>query len=411
MINYDKVITFLDNTAKDDVVASQFKHAYQNFTNSGEWQHNYKVFTSGWEEIDGVMLMSPEKNHKADYRVHLISTTERSLRELLLTFPRTSVGMFSLNDEWTAKRLVDIFQGEFFHETSGKYFVGIKKGSLSRAEQRTLVKTKDEIASFLRKLTSLKGRMENSQFLIEGEMMVERAFSDGLPIEKVLYTNDYVASPEGRNLLKRVYNENLSIYLTSDGVMGSLTTTRPIPLIVASVHLNYPDFIDESGELNFHFSQDCLLLIIENVQNPDNLGMTLRTADAAGVSTVLICGDGANPFHKNCIRASRGAIGRLPIFYVSSANTAIEKLKSSGWNIIGATATAENDLFAVNYKAPIAVVVGNENSGLTDETRSACSELLRIPMAAGQSSLNVGVAAGILLYELRRGYNSDNTCI
>ncbi len=361
-----------------------------------------KVFVSGWRQIDGVMLIRQMDGHDSNCRTIVNATTERSLRELLLTFPRNSIATFLLTNEWIEKRILDLFEGEKLNVGSEFCFVGTKKGSTTEAEQKTLTKKKDAITSNLGHLTSLKGRFENSRFLIEGEMMVERAFSDGLPIENVLHTNEFVASAAGRDFLMKVFAENISIYLTRDSLMGSLTTTRPIPTIIASVHLNYPTFLDKSGLMNFHFSQDCILLIIENVQNPDNLGMTLRTADAAGVSAVLISGEGANPFHKNCIRASRGAVGRLPIFYISSTKSAIEKLKANGWHIIGATARTEKELYTSANKRPIAVVVGNEHSGLTEETRNHCTELVSIPMATGQSSLNVGVAAGILLYELKR---------
>ncbi len=348
------------------------------------------------------MLMKQMEGHDSDYRILVSATTERSLTELLLAFPRSSLGMFFLTNEWIERRILDLFDGKKVNVGPEIRFVGTKKGNITAAEQKTLTKKKNEIANNLAKLTPIKGRSENIQFLIEGEMLVERAFYDGLPIEKVLYTNDFVSSTAGKDFLKKVFAENLSIYLTRDSVLGSLTTTRPIPSIIASVHQSYPIFLNEDGQMNFNFSQDCMLLIIENVQNPDNLGMTLRTADAAGVSAVLISGEGANPFHKNCIRASRGAVGRIPIFYVPSSKSAIEKLKARGWHIIGATAKAEKEIYTSSYRTPIAVIVGNENSGLTEETRNQCTELVTIPMATGQSSLNVGVAAGILLYELRR---------
>ena len=70
--------------------------------------------------------------------------------------------------------------------------------------------------------------------------------------------------------------------------MGSITTTRPVPSIMASVHLSYPNLLSASGHLNFHFGPRCMLLIAEGIANPDNLGMILRTADAAGVSAVLL---------------------------------------------------------------------------------------------------------------------------
>lgn len=402
MKDYTKVIEFLKSTTPNMEHALRFINTSQTSSLTDELLKTCSVYTSGWRQIDGVMLMRQMEGHDSDYGILVSATTERSLRELLLTFPRSSVGMFYLTNDWIESRVLDLFDGEEVNIGSEVCFVGRKKGGTTAAEQKTLTKKKDAITSSLGHLTSLKGRFENSRFLIEGEMMVERAFSDGLPIENVLHTNEFVASAAGRDFLMKVFAENLSIYLTRDSLMGTLTTTRPIPAIIASVHLSYPSFLDKDGLMNFHFSQDCILLIIENVQNPDNLGMTLRTADAAGVSAVLISGEGANPFHKNCIRASRGAVGRIPIFYVPSTKPAMEKLKASGWHIIGATAKTEKELYTSTYEKPIAVVVGNEHSGLTEETRNHCTELVSIPMATGQSSLNVGVATGILLYELKR---------
>ena len=402
MVKYDKLIAFLEKIDPNTEEVLHFKQIYHSYTKTGEWQPTYQVFTSGWHNIEGAMLMTSERKLDADYRVYVTATTERSLRELLLAFPRRSVGMFRMTEKWIEERMHDILEGNSVQTDSGTYYRGVKRGSHAEAEQRTVSKRKDAIASHIRKLASLKGKHEYSQFIVEGEMMVERAVADGLPVETILYTANFVSTSDGVDFLKRVAEENLSCYLVNDGVMGSVTTTRPVPSIVASVHLNYPPFLAESGQLNFHFSADCTLLIVENVSNPDNLGMTLRTADAAGVSAVLLSGEGASPLHKNCIRASRGAVGRLPMFHIPTTNSAIEQLKESGWKVIGATASTEYNLYTIGFISPTAIVVGNENSGLSEETRECCTELVRIPMAAGQSSLNVGVAAGILLYELAR---------
>ena len=402
MVKYDKLIALLEKTNPNTEEVLHFKQTYNSYTKTGEWQPTYQVFTSGWKNIEGAMLMTPENKFDVDYRVYVTATTERSLRELLLAFPRRSVGMFRIAEKWMEERIQDIFEGNSVQTDTGTYYRGVKRGSNAKAEQRTVSKRKDAIASHIRKLASLKGKLEYSQFIVEGEMIVERAVADGLPIETILYTTNFVSTPDGENFLKQVAEENLSCYLVNDGVMGSVTTTRPVPSIVASVHLNYPPFLAESGQLNFHFSKDCTLLIAENVSNPDNLGMTLRTADACGVSAVLLSGEGASPFHKNCIRASRGAVGRMPMFHIPTTNLAIEQLEESGWKVFGATASAKNDLYTVEFSSSTAIVVGNENSGLSVETRERCTELVRIPMAAGQSSLNVGVAVGVLLYELAR---------
>ena len=309
MINYEKVITFLDRLKLDTEEVHQFKQAYHNWTKTGKWKPTFKVLTSKWLTLEGVMLMTPEVPSDQGYRVFLIATTERSLRELLLTFPRKSVGMFRITEKWIEERIQDIFEGEFVQTNSGRYYRGIKRGSTGEAEQRTVSKRKDVLAAHFRKLASLKGKIEYSEFVIEGEMLVERAVVDGLPIEAILYTANYVSKYEERNFLNQLLQQNLSCYQVNDGVMGSITTTRPVPAIIANVHLNYPSFVSNSGQPNFQYSPNCTLLIAENIGNPDNLGMTLRTADAAGVTAVLLSGEGASPLHKNCIRASRGAVG------------------------------------------------------------------------------------------------------
>lgn len=404
MINYDKVIAFLQKEHPNVDAVSRFKTAYQTFCKTGKWQPAYEVFVAGWQQLDGVMLLEPEDTLDGDYQVHLTATTERSLKELLIAFPRRRVGLFRITEQWIENRMHDVLEGDRVQTDAGAFYRGIKRGSGAKAEQRTVSKRKDAIVSHLRKLTSLKGKFEHSQFIIEGHLIVERAVADGLPIETLLYTTGFVATPEGKALLKHAATENLSTYQVSDGVMGSVTTTRPVPPIAASVYLSYPNFLSADGSLNFRFSPRCLLLITENIANPDNLGMTLRTADAAGVSAVLLSDDGTNPFHKNCIRASRGAVGRLPLFRTPSISEAVQTLRASGWCVLGATASAESQLYTTDFSLPTAVVVGNENTGLSAEARQCCTELIGIPMASGQSSLNVGVAAGVLLYELTRRY-------
>ena len=405
MINYDKVIAFLERENSDAEVVFRFKQAYHTFSKTGEWHRGYQVLTAGWQKLDGVLLMTPEEMFDADYRVYLTATTERGLRELLLAFPRRCTGMFHRTEGWMDNGIHDVLEGEFVRTDDGRFYRGIKRGSGAAVEQRTISKRKDAVAADMRKLATLKGKLEYSQFVVEGDLMVERAVKDGLPIEKILYTTALFEISEGKSLLKRASADNISCYQVNDGVMGSVTTTRPVPSVMASVYFNFQHFLSESGKPNFHFSPGCTMLIAENIANPDNLGMTLRTADAVRVSAVLLSSVGASPFHKNCVRASRGAIGRLPLYYATDIGTAIETLRVSGWRVLGGTSNAEKDLYATKFSLPAAIVVGNENTGLSTETRAACTELVRIPMASGQSSLNVGVAAGVLLYELTRQYS------
>ncbi len=433
--DYDKIIAFLEKKSPDAVAVHHFKQAHDIFSKTGEWQIPYQINVTGTDNLDGVMLMSPVDSSVSvasttEYYVFLTATTERALRELLLAFPRKSTGRFHVQEKWMHNALIEVLEGTIvetdtvhFKETTKlcerqdepkrdrkPVYRGVKRGVQLKSRltgnhqltARTVSKRKDTIASQFRKLASLKGKLEHSRFVVEGSRLVNRAITDGLPVETVLYTPTFIESTDGLALLRRIHAEELSCYQVSEGVMGSVTTTRPVCSIVASVHLNYRNALSRDGELNFHFSQGCTLLITENIANPDNLGMTLRTADAAGVSAVLLSGDGASPFDKNCIRASRGAIGRLPLFHTTDFRTLFKKLQNAGWFLLGATASAQQQLYSTPFHFPAAVIVGNENVGLSATTREECPHLVRIPMAAGQSSLNVGIAAGVLLYELVR---------
>lgn len=396
------MITFLEqmNTVSDQV--REFIESCHSYSQTGQWDREYQIYTSGWSNLDGVMIIYPDNSIDADYMVLLIALTERSLRELLLSYPRHTVGLFSLSEKWMEERIQHILDYTTVPSQNEHLIRGVKRGSRGEVEHRNVNKRKDAIASHMRKLSTLKGKIEQSQFIVEGDMAVQRAFNDGLPIQNIAYTTKYSASEEGINFLKQASQENVSTYNVNDGVMGSISTTRPIPKILASVDFNYTPFLLESGELNFQFSSNCTLLITENIENPDNLGMTLRTADAAGVSAVLVNGNGANPFHKNCVRASRGAVGRLPLFYVESMDLALEALKSSGWRVFGATSNTEKEFYETKITFPNVVIVGNENTGITTQTLEMCTDLARISMAPGQSSLNVGVATGVILFEITR---------
>ena len=108
LVDYDKLIAFLEKENPNAEEMLHFKQAYHSYTKTGEWQLTYQVFTSGWLKVDGAMLMRPENTLDTDYRVYLIATTERSLRELLLAFPRRCVGMFGIKEKWIEKRIQDI---------------------------------------------------------------------------------------------------------------------------------------------------------------------------------------------------------------------------------------------------------------------------------------------------------------
>jgi tRNA G18 (ribose-2'-O)-methylase SpoU len=261
--------------------------------------------------------------------------------------------------------------------------------------------SKDPVLAQFRDLAQAAGRRERMQFVIEGLTLVQRAIHDGLPVDALVYTPDLLRASEGVGLLRQARVAGIAHYRMTEGLMGRLTTTRPVPPVLAAV------FFACRGVARVTAVGSSLLLA-ERVSNPDNLGMILRTADAAGVDGVVVLGESSDPFHKHCVRAARGAVGRIPILCCSDPEAYLSELRRSAFRIVGATARAETALYHCVLRPPVAIIVGNEQSGISPPVLAACTELVRIPMAPGQDSLNVGVASGVLLYELLRQRMADS---
>jgi 23S rRNA (guanosine2251-2'-O)-methyltransferase len=144
------------------------------------------------------------------------------------------------------------------------------------------------------------------------------------------------------------------------------------------------------------------LLVLDGVQDPHNLGACLRSADAAGVQAVILPRDNSAPLTPVVRKVASGAAETVPMFRVANLARSLEALKKAGVWLVGAAGEADKDLYSVDLRGPLALVLGAEGAGLRRLTREACDHLVRIPMAGTVESLNVSVATGICLFEAVR---------
>ena len=153
-----------------------------------------------------------------------------------------------------------------------------------------------------------------------------------------------------------------------------------------------------------------LILVLDGVQDPHNLGACLRTADAAGVHlVVVICKDQSAGITPVVRRAASGAAETLKVIQATNLARVLRNLKERGIWLAGTSDEATDDLYATDLKGPLALVMGNEGSGLRRLTTELCDYLVSIPMAGQVESLNVSVATGVCLYEINRQRNSVET--
>ncbi len=171
-------------------------------------------------------------------------------------------------------------------------------------------------------------------------------------------------------------------------------------IIIHTTGLVRPDL--PLGEYLTQLERVPLLLVLDGVQDPQNLGACLRTAAAAGVDGVIL------PRKKGChitttvMRVAAGGISHLSIFEESNWNRVMTTLKSSGLWVVGTDEQAESDIYSTDLVRPVALVLGAEDKGLRRLTRKQCDQVVHIPAAGWMRSLNVSVATGIALFEALR---------
>lgn len=145
-----------------------------------------------------------------------------------------------------------------------------------------------------------------------------------------------------------------------------------------------------------------LILILDSIQDTHNVGAIIRSAECSGVDGIIITKHNSAPINETVVKTSAGASEHVKIAQINNLAQAIDELKQNGFWIIGSYLEGAKDYTSVDYKMPIALIVGNEEKGIRKLTADKCDYLVRIPMKGKIQSLNVSVATGILLFEIIR---------
>ncbi len=163
-----------------------------------------------------------------------------------------------------------------------------------------------------------------------------------------------------------------------------------------------PERDEDALETRVGEQDNALFLVLDQVQDPHNLGACLRTCDAVGAAGVIVPRDKAVGLTPTVCKVASGAAETMPLFRVTNLSRALERLKHAGLWIVGAAGEAEQTVFEADLNVPLALVIGAEGRGLRRLTRAKCDFLIRLPMFGSVESLNLSVAAGVLLYEALR---------
>jgi TrmH family RNA methyltransferase len=235
-------------------------------------------------------------------------------------------------------------------------------------------------------LRDRRNRERDGVFAVEGPRLVERAVAAGhQPVELFYDPTRFDPGPISGTVPVSCSAEVLSraSYRASDE--GVIAVFRKFDLGLDRLDPGFP----------------ALLLVVEGVEKPGNLGAVLRTADAVGAHGVIVVDPEIDPFNPNVVRSSTGALFTVPVA-LADLDTVVAWLQERGITLVGADPGATHDLWSVDLSVPIALLVGSEHQGLTEPACEAADTLVSIPMQGTTDSLNASVTAALLAYEALR---------
>jgi RNA methyltransferase, TrmH family len=266
-------------------------------------------------------------------------------------------------------------------------------------ERPLLTSLSNPLVKRVRALKGHKGRMEGGLFLVEGLHHVGSALEAGWDMDTLLYAPDLLTGAYAASLLQDARRSGLTPQPVSAKVMESLAEKDNPQGILAAVKQRNLGF-DDLNEIRHGVA-------LVSPQDPGNVGTILRTIDAINADALFLLDplDGTRGsvelYHPSCVRASMGAIFWKPVMQ-SSFDEFISWAKRGGYRLIGTSAHAQKDYReAVPRDTPWILLLGSEQKGLSPEQTAVCDETVSLPMRGKVSSLNLAVAAGILLYSLK----------
>ena len=248
------------------------------------------------------------------------------------------------------------------------------------------------IKSLVQLQEKAKVRKQTGTFLIEGKREIELALKGGYEIETILFLPELISEKELTTLIKSSEIEKIAISKEVYQKLAYRDTTEGILAIAKSKSLQLSDL---------KLSKNPLLLIAEAPEKPGNVGALLRTADAANIDAVIIANPKSDLYNPNIVRSSVGCLFTRQIATATSEEV-IAYLKENNIGIYSATLQDSTTYHSQDYTTPTALVVGTEATGLSQIWRTESTKNIIIPMQGEIDSMNVSVAAAILLFEAKR---------
>lgn len=247
-----------------------------------------------------------------------------------------------------------------------------------------------QVKNIIQLNTKAKARKKQGVFVVEGIKMFLEAPKER--VEGVYVSETFLTVPEHEQML-----QGYSYEVVSDSVFLKMCDTLTPQGILTLVR--FPDY---TLEHILHKQDNPLIIILESIQDPGNLGTIIRTGEGAGISGVVVNKETVDLYNPKTIRGTMGSIYRIPVVVAEDLPKTILTLQREGVEVFAAHLRGTKEMYDMDFTKGCAFLIGNEGNGLTDELADTADSYLRIPMEGQVESLNAGVAASLLMYESLR---------
>ena len=256
-----------------------------------------------------------------------------------------------------------------------------------------ITSSSNQVIKLVRSLYQKKKRDESGLFLVEGIHHVGALFESGWGVASILYAPELLTSDYGLQLIRQREEQGDLCYRINSDLFRKIAD-KDHPQGIIAIARKQTLTIDQIDKQAFQWG-----IAVVDPQDPGNVGAIVRTMDAAGADTLFILDDGVDIFHPTLVRASMGACFWIPIVELEFG-AFVEWCRERGIILLGTTAHGASPSTDLAIRPPWVLLLGNEQKGLSAGQQRSCNQILSLPMHGRGSSLNLAVAAGIMLYDL-----------
>ncbi len=257
---------------------------------------------------------------------------------------------------------------------------------------KRITSKENELIKHVKKLKDKKQRDLSNEYIIEGIKLIEEAIREKASIKYIIICEECEKSDYIPKELMYDIARYECIYVTSN-IFKHITEVNNPQGILAVIDKT----IDKE---NISLDED-IIVVLDDVQDPGNLGTILRTIDSIGLKQVVISKDTADPYNPKVVRSTMGAIFRINIIRCENLEEKMQFLKKNNYQLVVSSLQTQNSIYDINYDKKI-IVIGNEGNGVRQSIYKLADEKVKIPMLGNTESLNASVATGIILYEYVR---------